>query len=283
MATQSAEIADQAVVAAPGVPVARMQRAHGVASVVLKAGGRLERLRQQGCAKAILPHVSGAAEVVFLNTSGGLTGGDRLAYALELAAGVRATATTQTAERAYRAAEGVATMEVSMRLGAGAWLDWLPQETILFDRAALERDTRIELGADAGCLICEAVVLGRAAMHETLRATHLRDRRQISRAGRPVLVDAVRLDDAALTSGAAALGGARAFASLAMVAQNAQDALAAVRAVLDEPGSRAAASGLDGRLQIRILAQDGWPLRRQIARILSVLRRDAGLPRVWQM
>ena len=260
-----------------------MQRAQGVASVSLKAGGRLDRLRQQGCAKAILPHVPGRAEVVFLNTAGGLTGGDRLAFALDLAAGTRATATTQTAERAYRAGQGQARIDVEMMVGAGGWLDWLPQETILFEGAALARETRIELGADAGCILCEAVVLGRAAMGETVTRVELFDRRQVLRAGRPVLVDPVRLEDDALGTGAAGLGGARAFASIAMVGRGAQDALGPVRAVLDQPGVRAAASGLDGRLQIRILAQDGWPMRRQIARVLAVLRPGAELPRVWQI
>lgn len=264
-------------------PTHSLQRAQGTASVSLKSGGRLDRLRQQGSAKAILPHVSGAPEVVFLNTSGGLTGGDRLSLSLDLADGVRATATTQTAERAYRAGEGRARIDVSMTVGAGGWLDWLPQETILFDGAALNRETRIDLGRDAGCILCEMVVLGRAAMGETVEHLHLTDRRQVFRAGRPVLVDPVRLDDAGIGTGAAGLGGARAFASVAMVGQGAQDALGPVRAVLDQPGVRAAASGLDGRLQIRILAQDGWPMRRQIARILTVLRQGAALPRVWQI
>lgn len=264
-------------------PPNRMQRANGVAAVSLRQGGGLDRLRQQGCAKAILPRVAGGPEIVFLNTAGGLTGGDRLSFALDLAAGVRATATTQTAERAYRAGEGTARIDVAMTVGAGGWLDWLPQETILFDGAVLERETRIDLAPDAGCILCEAVVLGRAAMGETVVSTQLRDRRTVLRAGRPVLIDPVRLTDEALGGGAAALDGARAFASVAMVGQGAQDALAPVRAVLDEHGVRGAASGLDGRLQIRILADDGWPLRRQIARVLTVLRQGAGLPRVWQM
>ncbi|MFT4151959.1 MAG: urease accessory protein UreD [Paracoccaceae bacterium] len=258
-----------------------MQRAQGVAAVTLKAGGRLDRLRQQGSAKAILHHLSGP-EVVFLNTSGGLTGGDRLSFSLTLADGVRAMATTQTAERAYRAGQGVARMDVALTVGAGGWLDWLPQETILFDGSALNRRTRVDLGCDAGCLILESVVLGRAAMGETVTTAHLSDRREVFRDGRPVLVDPVRLTDQALRSGPAGLDGARAFASVSMIAPGAADALAPVRRVLDEAGCRGAASALDGRLNIRILATDGWPLRRQVARVLHVLR-PAGLPRVWQM
>lgn len=101
------------------------------------------RLRQQGSAKAILPHVGGHPEVVFLNTAGGLTAGDRLSYATEVPAGMRLTATTQTAERAYRAEGGEAEVRVTHRVEG--WLDWLPQETILFDCAALHRVTEIDL------------------------------------------------------------------------------------------------------------------------------------------
>jgi urease accessory protein len=139
--------------------------------------------------------------VVFLNTSGGMTGGDRLSFGLSLAAGCRVTATTQTAERAYRSADGPARVEIRHQVGPGAHLDWLPQETILFDHSALERRTVIELAADASCLALEAVVLGRAAMGEQVREVTLTDRRQVLREGRPVLVEPLRLSSAALGAG----------------------------------------------------------------------------------
>ncbi len=255
------------------------QRTTGEAFVRLAAGGGVADLRQQGSAKVMLPHVGGRPEVVFLNTSGGLTGGDRLTYGLDMPDGLRAVATTQTAERAYLAREGEAQVTVTHRVGAGGWLDWLPQETILFQGAALTRTTRVELGAGAGCLLLEAVVLGRAAMGETVGRVAFSDRREVWQGGRPRLVEPVLLTDAALATGPAGLHGARAFASIAMVAQGAEDALGPVRAVL---GDDAAASGFDGKLMVRLRATDGWPLRQQIARVLRVLTARA-LPRVWQM
>ena len=263
-----------------------MQRSKGEAAVTLAfSAGRvaLRGLRQRGSAKAILPHAGAVPEVVFLNTSGGLTGGDRLSYRVDLGAGCRAVATTQTAERAYRADAGRARVDVALTVGAGGWIDWLPQETILFDHSALERVTTIDLAADAGCLALEAVVLGRAAMGETVRRLNFSDRREIRQGGRLRLLEPLALGDAALTAGSAVLDGARAFASLVMIAPGARDALPPLRAVLDEPGVSAAASAFDGKLMCRIMATDGWPLRRQIARALSVLRRTAPLPRVWQI
>ncbi len=266
-------------------PIPQMQRASGEALVELAhLGGAavLRRLRQAGSAKAILPEPGAVPEVVFLNTAGGLTAGDRLRFALTVEGG-RAVATTQTAERAYRAEGGVARMEVQLSVGAGGWLDWLPQETILFEGAALERRTVVDLASGAGCLALEAVVLGRAAMGETVSRVQFRDRREIRRGGVPVSVEPVALTDAALRAGPAGLGGARAFATIIMVAERLGDVLAPVRAVLDEPGVAAAASAFDGKLMVRMLAADGWPLRRQIVRALAVMRAGRPLPRVWQM
>ena len=262
-----------------------LQRSTGVARMSFacnKGGSRLERLHQSGSAKAFVHLRSGEPEVVFLNTSGGMTGGDQLSFALDLAAGCRVTATTQTAERAYRSESGVAHVKVDHVLGAGAHLDWLPQETILFDHAAMSRTTTVTLARDASCLLLESVVLGRAAMGETLAEVAFQDRRRVTRDGVPVLFEPIRLTSATLSAGAGVLQGARAFASLALLQQGAEAHVDAARQVLDEPGVNGGASGIDGRLMIRLMAADGWPLRRQILRLLAVLR-DAPPPRVWQI
>ncbi len=267
-------------------PLSPMQRSRGEAFVSFRADAgrmRLGDLRQAGSAKAILPHVGAVPEVVFLNTSGGLTGGDRLSYGVALGQGCKVVATTQTAERAYASNQGAARVDVALTVGAGGWIDWLPQETILFDASHLERRTRIDLCAGAGCLALEAVVLGRAAMGETVERLMFRDRREIWAGGSPVHLEPLALDAAALQAGAVTLGGARAFASVVMVARDAGDLLAPLLAVLDGDGVTAAASAYDGRLTCRMMAADGWPLRRQIARALHVLRRGAALPRVWQL
>lgn len=279
------EINATRMTALTAIPTPQMQRSRGEAAVRLRLDDgrvRLVDLRQQGSAKAILPRVGAVPEVVFLNTSGGLTGGDRLSYEVTLGDGVQATATTQTAERAYRASAGTARVDVTLEVGAGGWIDWLPQETILFDASSLDRRTRIDLGAGAGCLALEAVVLGRHAMGEVVETLAFRERREIRRDGRLLHLEPLALDAATLGAGQAVLGDARCFASLVMIAPGVGDALAPLRRVLDEPGVTAAASAFDGRLVLRMMAADGWPMRRQIVRALSVLRRGAVLPRVWQ-
>lgn len=274
------------------LPPPALQRARGAARVTLKSRDGtavLDGLRQDGCAKAILPRTdSPVPEVVFLNTAGGLTGGDRLHYGLTVADGLCAVATTQTAERAYEAGAGCAEVDVALKVGIGGWLDWLPQETILFDGAALDRRVTLDLGAGAGCLFLETLVLGRHAMGETVRGLTLRDVRMVMRDGVPLWFEPMALDSRALSRAGnpAILGGARAMATLALVHPGAGDLLAPLRATLDEEGVEAAASAFDGRLILRVLAWDGLPLRRLILRALSVLRPHlpscGPLPRVWQ-
>ncbi len=167
------------------------------------AGGvtRRRRLFQSGSAKAMLPPAPGC-EMVLLNTSGGLTGGDRMEIDVEQEPGTTLLVTTQTAERAYRSTSGQARVSARFQVGAGGHLDLLPQETILFDRAALHREQDIALEGDATCLWAETLILGRAAMGEVLTRLGLRDRRRITRDGRPIFVENLR-------SGRRRIGGPR--------------------------------------------------------------------------
>jgi urease accessory protein len=266
-------------------PLPIIERSQGAARLAfrfLDGQTRLRELHQAGSAKAFVHPGATGPDVVFLNTSGGMTGGDRLCFGLSLGERCHVTATTQTAERAYRSAAGVAEVEVAHELGPEAHLDWLPQETIVFDHSALNRRTMVRLAKGASCLVLETIVLGRAAMGEVVESLHFRDRRIILRDGVPLLVEPLALGSAALGAGPGVLQGARAFASLALVQGGAEARLPAVRALLDEPGVYGGASAFDGKLTLRLMAGDAWPMRRQILRVLSLLR-DGPLPRVWQM
>ncbi|MEM1129822.1 MAG: urease accessory protein UreD [Pseudomonadota bacterium] len=267
----------------------RHQRAHGEADVALSSENgavRLGRLYQKGSAKAFLPPAHGRRpELVFLNTSGGLTGGDRLSYGLTLGPGTAATATTQTAERIYASLGDPAEVTVRVEAGAGASLHWLPQETIVFDRACLNRRTEIELAGDAACLMSEMLVLGREAMGETVDAATLSDWREVRRDGRPVLIDPLKITDAVLAQrdNPALLDSARAMALVALVAPGAEDRLGPARdCAADAPeGVSAAVSGWDGKLVARALGRDVQALRLLVGRLLLSMG-AVSLPRVWQ-
>ena len=234
----------------------------------------------------MLPRMHGRApEVVFLNTAGGLTGGDRLDYTLEVAPGAHVVGTTQTAERAYQSRSGAAQVDTRLTLGAGARLHWLPQEVIVFDGAALDRRLNVDMAADAELVLLETLVLGRAAMGETLADIALTDRRQVTRGGRLAMVEAIGLGADDLTrAGAAGLSGAVALATLVLFAPDAEDRLTRLRAVLPEAGGvvRAAASAWDGRIVARFAATQAWPLRIAVARAVESLT-NGPVPRVWQI
>ena len=270
----------------PPVP---MQRARGCAevSVSLRDGAvRLDRLFQQGCAKALLPNAHGAApEVVLLNTAGGLTGGDRLDVSLAVGPGATLTATTQAAERIYRAASGIARVATRLSLGAGATLDWLPQETILFEAGRIERRLDADMAADARLTLLETLVLGRAAMGETVGSGHFADQWRIRRAGRLVHAEALRLsgDVARAAAGPATLNGARALATLVYLAPDAEARLATARALLVTlTGVEAAASLRENVLILRFLALGHAPLRAALVSFLAAFR-GVPPPRVWSL
>jgi urease accessory protein len=265
----------------------RLQRARGRAEVAvsLRRGGvRLDRLWQEGCAKALLPRSHAPVpEVVLVNTAGGVTGGDRLDWRLAVGPGAALNATTQAAERVYRSAGGAARVSTRIELGAGASLAWLPQETILFDAARLERTLDADLAENASLTALEIIVLGRGAMGETVRTGLLSDQWRLRRGGRLVHAEALRAegDLARATAGAATLGGARAVATLVHAAPGAETCLAAARALLGTAdGVAGAATAKPGILILRFVAADPRPLRGALMRFLMAFR-AAPPPRVW--
>ena len=131
---------------------------------------------------------------VFVNTAGGIAGGDRFAIEVAAGEGARLTLTTAAAEKVYRAPGPTAELNIALKAGSGAHLSWLPQETILFDRARIVRRIDIDLAEDASLLLCEIVVFGRAAMGEKMLHGEFVDRWRLRRAGKLVFAETVRLD-----------------------------------------------------------------------------------------
>ncbi|MEM9012371.1 MAG: urease accessory protein UreD [Pseudomonadota bacterium] len=243
---------------------------------------RLRRLYQRGALKCLLPGRPARMEAVLLNTAGGLTGGDRLSVEVRAEAGAELTVTSQAAERLYRAPPGSeAAVDIRLTADAGATLIWLPQETIVFDRAALRRRIEVELAADARLLLVEGLVLGRLAMGERVAEATLRDHWRIRRAGRLVFAEALRLsgDIAAATAGPATFAGHLAAATLLYAAPDAEARLQPLRAALGPAGG---ASLRDGLLIARLLAPDGAALRHRLVRAVDAILPDA-LPRVWSI
>ena len=265
------------------------QRARGELCITFgRVGSRttLRDLRQQGCLQARFPRPLARTEAVTLNISGGIAGGDRLSTVITLQAGAAATVAGQAAERCYRTLDAEAPARVRTRLvvGEAAALEWLPQETILFDRCALDRQLRVELAGSACFLGVEALVFGRAAMGETVRQARIADLIRVERDGRPLLHDATRLprEVAATLAHAAVAGPNRAVATLVFVSPDAPERLEGVRAALATCDAEAGASAWDGMLVARILARDAACIRTAIVAGSAPLRDGRPWPRTWQ-
>jgi len=229
------------------------------------------------------PHTHGAGlEAVLINISGGVADGDVLRIALEVGEGGALTYATPAAERIYRARPGAqaACIEMHARIGRGARLDYLPQETLLFEGCALDRSFSIDMDAEATFLGVEAKCFGRAASGEAITSLRLRDRISLRRCGRLVLHDSVRMqgDARTLLAASAGAGGCTAVATILFAAPDAQARLEPLLAAL--AGMDAGASCRDGVLMARLVAADGQALRRGVvAALKNLLGRP--LPRLW--
>jgi urease accessory protein len=242
---------------------------------------RRGRVHEDGSLRVRFPNVeAGAAlEAVLVNTAGGMTGGDRFAIEVALDDGANAVVGTAAAEKIYRSTGLDTEVAVTLTASAGATLAWLPQETILFDRARLARRIDVGLADDASLLLCEAVVFGRAAMGETVTQGRLVDRWRLCRGGRLVFAETMRLDGAiaAKLAAPAVAAGAHALATLLVAPGN--DAIIETVRSLDFAGE-VGVSAWNGLAVVRCCARDGAALRHDIIRILTALGR-CELPRLW--
>jgi len=271
--------------AAIAIPLPTMQRAQGEGRVVASTrDGKTEivTLYQEGCAKIRLPHThNDGLQAVLMNTAGGLTGGDHVRWSATAKAGAKLTLTTPACERVYRSIGGDAVVENRLLAEPGAHIDWLPQETILFEHARLDRSLEVDLAGDATLTAVEAVLLGREAMGEGAYEARLRDNWRIRRNGRLIHAEATLLSaDPRERSGSSLLNGALAFATVLHVSPDAERKLDAVRALLPEAGG---ASLAGERLTVRLLAASGLALRRSLSPIIALLSNAGALPRLWTL
>ena len=252
-------------------------------AVRAKAGvTRRARVREEGSLRVRFPGAASAElEAVIVNTAGGVAGGDRFAIDVTVEPGARLVVTTAAAEKVYRTLDPDATIDVTLTLGAMSSLAWLPQETILFNRARLRRTINIDLAEDARLLLVEAIVFGRAGMGEAVDDAGVFDRWRLHRGGRLIHAEAMRLDGvvaAKLAQPAVADGGV-AMATVLIVP--ADEAVAAgVRALAGRLRGEVGVSAWNGFAVVRLCAADGAVLRHDLVAVLTTVHAGS-LPRLW--
>lgn len=221
-------------------------------------------------------------ETVLINTGGGIVGGDRLRFDISAAADTDTTLTTQAAERIYRSDGATAIVDVALRLADGARLDWLPQETMLYDGGAATRRLDVEMRATARLTILESLVVGREAHGETIAHAAWRDRWRIRRDGRLVFAEAVDLSGpiSEMMERACIGGGARAIATLLHVAPDAARHLEPLRRRVEDLPAHAVASTWNDILVVRMAATSAKDIRTTAAAAATTIT-ERPMPRTW--
>ena len=270
-----------------------LQRADGAVRIVLdgsERGTRIAHVFQRYPVRVMFPRArsSEVEEAVLLNASGGVAGGDRLEFAITALGNASAAVTSQAAERVYRALSEPARISTRLKVGEGAKLAWLPQETIVFNRARLCRETQIDLVSGAELLALEWLVLGRTAHGEELAAGHLNDSWHVRIDGRLAWADSFRVTDGMfprLRSGAL-LSSSKAIATLICFGPHPDRRLELLRDLAPSPGCQSAATLVGGVLVARFAADRSSDLRLALRRLLREFDREFGpgpfrVPKMW--
>lgn len=264
------------------------QRARGGASLrFVSAGGRtrLADLHQSVPLRVLFPTPEPGEPPVaaVVNIAGGLAGGDAVGLSVVMAPGTLATLSTPAAEKIYRSLGPQTRVETRLNVASGAALEWIPQETILFDGARLARRIEADLAPGARVIMAEILVFGRHARGETLGHGSLLDTWRLRRGGALVWADGLAFgpDPRAMLDNRFGFSGAEACATLAVCAE---DGLAALRDALREQGV-AATLPRPGLLLARWLG-GAVPLRREMGAAIRLARSrllglPAALPRLW--
>jgi urease accessory protein len=289
-----------------------LQRGRGILELGFAGGAptRLTLLHQSDPCRALLPRPEPGEPLtaVTITTSGGLTDGDRTSIAVRAVDRAEALVTSQAAEKIYRArGGGETTIGVEVTAGAGSRLEYMPQETILFDGARLRRHTTLAVDPTATLLAGDLLVFGRKARGERLTHGKLSDHWRVRVGGRLVWADGLDLgaDVARPLAAKSGFDGAVAFATLLIVAADAPRYLDEARGLRDDRADdegaadeavggdaigtadlREGATSLPGLTIVRLLGRDAGAVRRRYAHLWGELRRDvldrpARVPRIW--
>ena len=265
-----------------GLILPNLQRARGQVGLSMR-NSKLDKLYQSGCAKLMLPKTYGEmTEAVLLNTAGGITGGDKLDINIEAESGA-VIVTTQTAERLYKSSTEPAKLTVNLSAKRAATLHWMPQETILFDGAELDRTIDLDMSSDSRCLLAETIILGREAMGEHITDCHFTDNWRLYRDGQLFHAESLRLTDrvAEIIGARAGGNGARLLSTILYAGRDAEQVSEALAQAVENGASHCAVSYWEDRLVIRLASPHAPIARKEVNRLLCLIRQQP-LPRVWQ-
>lgn len=241
--------------------------------------------------KPLYPEGPSCCHAVILHPPGGVVGGDELRIQVQANANAHALLSTPGAGKWYRANGHVARQHIQIQVDAGAAVEWLPQETILFDQADVVLDNEINLHADARFIGCEMLCFGRTASGERFQSGRVRQRYAVRVDGKLLwLEQGTLLGGSAAMTGALSLAGHTVCASLLCIGAPPQrdliDAVRAAIAPLAEPEAQFGATHMKSLLMVRYLGDRSEVARQVMMAAWKVLRpallgRESSALRIW--
>ncbi len=270
-----------------------LQRAEGSCRIVLSGserGTRVMDVFQRSPIRVLFPRANGAAieEAVLVNTAGGIAGGDRLESCVTALPNASIAVTSQAAEKVYRALNEPARIATKLKASEGAKLAWLPQETIVFNRARISRETQVELASGAQLLALEWLLLGRAAHGEEMIGGHISDSWRVKKDGRLIWADSFRATDEMFghLHRKALISNYKVLATLIYFGPHLDTRLEFLRDIVPSLECHCAATSVAGLIVARFAAEVSSDLRLALRNFLQQFSRELGpgpfrVPKMW--
>jgi urease accessory protein len=237
------------------------------------------------------PESKAICHSVILHTAGGIVGGDNLSQSIKLQSKANALITTAAATKVYRSNGQIAKQTIDIDVESGACLEWLPQETIVFNGAIYHQNLRVELAPDANFLGWEITRFGRSARGEKFLEGEWRSHTEIWQQGKPLFVDRQRLSGGeALINSPVGLAGQPIAASLVWIGKPVSPEIIEKARILWDLKKNGGEAGVTTTQALGLLCRyrgssteevrnwfiEVWQLLRR-----SLLERQAVKPRVW--
>ncbi|MET4259979.1 urease accessory protein [Bradyrhizobium sp. S3.12.5] len=272
---------------------ADLERASGVGRIVFDGGKRAARvvnIYEKFPTRIMFPQISDdtAREAVLVNAAGGVTGGDRFDLDISAIGDARVAVTTQAAEKVYRALDEPARVSTRLKIRDTAKLAWLPQETIIFDRARIRRQIEIDLHSGTELMALEWLVLGRAAHAEEIRSGHIRDSWFVRRDGRLIWADSFFVSDCTFPhlSRKSLLSDRRTIGTLIYFGLDLDRRLETLRDAVQSQQCDTAVTMVGGLIVVRLASRGSSDLRGALTKMLHHFARELGpgpfrVPKMW--